>query len=110
MHWIMKNGVPNRQKTARQVVADYLNSEYGVYFKPFANEVTTDDIYVVWFCKTLRNWKALLSTDIVNTGIYFEVTYNGDTNEIYLDHYKKVHNEAISMQSPLPEGEPHAAE
>lgn len=34
---------------------------------------------VVWFSKTLQNWKALVSTN-VSDGMYYEVTYNGDKN------------------------------
>lgn len=54
-----------------------------------------DEVYVVWFAKTLQNWKALLSTTLPD-GMYYEVTYNGDKKEIYLDAYKKFHNVAIA--------------
>lgn len=54
-----------------------------------------DDVYVVWFCKTLQNWKALVSTTLPD-GMYYEVTYNGDRREIYLDAYKKFDNVCIS--------------
>ena len=47
-----------------------------------------DDVYVVWYCKTLQNHKALLSTPI-SDGMYYELTYNGDTHELYFDAYKK---------------------
>lgn len=50
-----------------------------------------DDIYIVWFCKTLQNWKALLSTTLPD-GMYYEVTYNGDKKEAYIDAYKKFEN------------------
>lgn len=50
-----------------------------------------DEVYVVWFAKTLQNWKALLSTTLPD-GMYYEVTFNGDKNEIYLDAYKKFDN------------------
>lgn len=50
------------------------------------------DVYVVWFCKTLQNWKALLSTTLPDK-MYYEVTYNGDKNELYLDAYIKHSNE-----------------
>lgn len=49
------------------------------------------DVYVVWYCKTLQNHKALLSTP-VHDGMYYECTYNGDTNELYFDAYKKFQN------------------
>jgi hypothetical protein len=48
-------------------------------------------VYVVWFCKTLQNWKVLISTSI-DDGRYYEVTYNGDLRETYVDTYVKVDN------------------
>lgn len=53
-----------------------------------------EDLYVVWFAKTLGNWKALVSTDAVS-GIYWEVTYNGAKQETYVDTYIKHGNIAI---------------
>jgi hypothetical protein len=52
------------------------------------------EVYVVWFSKTLQNWKALLSSTI-SDGMYYEVTYNGDKKETYIDSYKKLHNVAV---------------
>ena len=55
------------------------------------NEVLAEEMYIVWFCKTLQNWKALISTDVIN-GVYWEVTHNGDKNETYVDTYTKTNN------------------
>lgn len=52
------------------------------------------DVFVVWYCKTLQNFKALLSTTLFD-GMYYEVTYNGDKDEIYFDAYKKFENICI---------------
>ena len=54
-------------------------------------KLTLSNVYIVWFCKTLQNFKALLSTD-VHDGMYYEVTFNGDKSEIYVDEYKKWRN------------------
>lgn len=54
-------------------------------------EVTPGEIFVVWYCKTLQNHKALLSTPQPD-GMYFELTYNGDKTELYFDAYKKQEN------------------
>lgn len=51
-------------------------------------------VYIVWQCKTLQNWKFLISTDIPD-GMYYELTFNGDRNEWYLDAYKKFENQCI---------------
>jgi hypothetical protein len=53
-----------------------------------------DELYIVWFCKVLGNWKALISTDVYN-GAYWEVTYNGAKRETYVDTYVKRTNVAI---------------
>lgn len=76
---------------AKQLVLDYFNANVDVTdnFK-----LTVDDVFIVWFCKTLQNWKALVSTT-VSDGKYYEVTHNGDKNETYLVVYVKLHKEAI---------------
>ena len=51
-------------------------------------QITTDNVFIVWFCKTLHHAKALVSTTLLD-GMYYEVTFNGLTNEVYLDAYKK---------------------
>lgn len=54
-------------------------------------KISADNVYVVWWCKTLQNAKALLSTTLAD-GMYYEITYNGDKNEFYFDAYKKFEN------------------
>lgn len=56
--------------------------------------LTTNDVYIVWFCYILGGWKALVSTTIVD-GMYYEVTYNKEKGETYLDAYKKWENICI---------------
>jgi len=58
--------------------------------------ISFNDTFVVWYCKTLQNHKALLSTT-VSDGMYYEITYNGDKNEIYFDAYKKWKNIKIEL-------------
>lgn len=52
------------------------------------------DVYIVWKCKILRNWKYLISSTLPD-GMYYELTFNGDKNEWYLDAYKKFENKVI---------------
>ena len=67
---------------AKRLALDYINSIRPIVIEPYSLE----DMYVVWFCKTLQNWKALVSTDVVS-GVYVEVTHNGDKHETYVDIY-----------------------
>ena len=95
MRWeYTKKGEKSRMKTAKRAVADFISDNLE-YEGPTLFSV--DDVYIVWFCKVLDNWKALISTDRINTGLYFEVTYNGVDDEIYLDYYTKAYNRAITM-------------
>lgn len=55
-------------------------------------------VYCVWFCKTLQNAKAILSTS-VRDGMIYEVTFNGDKQELYLDAYKKFENRRIPVNA-----------
>lgn len=77
-----------RQEKARKIVMNYFNSHVD---KTDNKQIILDDVYVVWFSKTLQNWKALVSTS-VSDGMYYEITYNGDKNETYVDVYKKWEN------------------
>lgn len=80
----------------KQTVADYVNDRLDVTdnFK-----VDKDDVYLVWYCKILQNWKALASTTLMD-GMYYELTLNGDKNELYLDAYKKFQNRRIDLSVP----------
>ena len=80
--------------TASKIVYDHVKArlektDTHVTFGP-------DEVYVVWFSKTLQNWKALLSTTLPD-GMYYEVTFNGDAREAYVDAYKKFENVAVPL-------------
>lgn len=61
--------------------------------------INVEDCFIVWFSKTLQNWKALVSTSKIDSASgyadYVEVTHNGDKGETYVDVYSKVSNRAI---------------
>lgn len=48
-----------------------------------------NEVFVVWSCKTLQNSKALLSAK-PRGAYYYELTMNGDKEEIYMDVYTKL--------------------
>lgn len=72
----------------KREVANYFNEHCE---KTDKADITPDDVYIVWYCKTLQNHKALVSTN-VSDGMYYEITHNGDKNETYFDAYKKWQN------------------
>lgn len=58
-------------------------------------KIDLSNVFVVWACKTLQNYKALLSTTVSGDGVYVEYTYNGDKQELYEDFYIKSANRKI---------------
>ena len=75
----------------KEAIADYVNTRLD---KTDNKQITPDNVYVVWYCKTLQNWKALVSTTLTD-GMYYEITHNGDKRESYIDAYKKWENYTI---------------
>lgn len=57
------------------------------------------EVFIVWKCKALQNWKYLMSSTL-RDGMYYELTYNGDKQEWYLDAYKKFENRVIPQDIP----------
>ncbi len=78
----------------KTLVADYANKHLD---KSDGKLITEDDVFIVWMCKTLQNSKALASTTLFD-GMYYELTYNGDKKELYLDAYKKWENVCIPVK------------
>ena len=75
-----------------QLVRDYILNHLDK-----SDETPQFDVYTVWKCKTLQNWKYLLASTLPD-GMYYELTYNGDKKEWYLDAYKKFENVCKSYQ------------
>ena len=78
----------------KEKVRDYANEHLD---KTDNVQITIDNVFVVWQCKTLQNNKALLSTTLYD-GMYYELTYNGDKKELYLDAYKKFENKCFKLE------------
>lgn len=72
----------------KKTVADYANDHLD---KTDGKQITEEDVFIVWICKTLQNSKALASTTLFD-GMYYELTYNGNKKELYVDAYKKWEN------------------
>lgn len=77
----------------KEIIVSYANEHLD---KSDNKAIGTNDVFVVWNCKTLQNNKALLSTNLFD-GMYYELTLNGDKQEIYFDAYKKWENKCIVL-------------
>lgn len=88
----MKNN--DFEKLCIKTIVDYFNEKVD---KSDNFTLKEEDVFIVWSCKTLQNNKALVSTT-VSDGMYYELTYNGDKKELYLDAYKKLENRAIKVE------------
>lgn len=89
---IMNND--NFEKICKEIVVDYFNKNVA---KTDRKTITEADVYIVWVCKSLQNNKALVSTN-VSDGMYYEITHNGDKQEIYVDAYKKWENFVVKVE------------
>lgn len=77
-------------KTAINIVREYILGHLDK-----SDPVPEFEVYTVWKAKVLQNWKYLLSSTL-SDGMYYELTYNGDKDEWYLDAYKKFQNCLLS--------------
>ncbi len=84
----------NHERAAHMAVRNFLEDtrDKGQYPNglPLYRVVTVAASYV------LGHEKYWITTDIPD-GKYYECTYNSDTDELYLDTYVRIHNEAIKM-------------
>ena len=76
---------------AIQIVSNYIAAHLDK-----SDNIPDYDVYIVWKAKALQNWKYLISSTLLD-GMYYELTYNGDKNELYLDAYKKWENKCINL-------------
>lgn len=78
-------------KLAQTKVAEYNNNN------PLLPAVSWKNVFIVWYAKTLQNHKALLATPVFPDAHYYEATYNGDKDELYLDVYTKELNKCYKL-------------
>lgn len=77
---------------AIDIVKEYINQHLDK-----SDSIPEFSVYTVWKVKALQNWKYLLSSTLPD-GMYYELTYNGDEKEWYLDAYKKFDNQVIKYE------------
>jgi len=89
-------GMEHFQSVCKQKLVEKYNSRPMSLRTPGdTQKIDLSNVYVVWACKTLQNYKALLSTTVSGDGVYVEYTYNGDKQELYEDFYIKASNRKI---------------
>lgn len=81
----------NMDEKALSIVREYIKEHLDK-----SEEIPDFEVFTVWKCKALQNWKYLISSTLFD-GMYYELTYNGDLEEVYLDAYKKFENRCIRI-------------
>lgn len=79
------------QTTAKIRVLNFFND----FRLDGVEELTLDELSVIWFCQTVDNWKAVITTNKPDD-IYYEVTYDSNVKETYLDVYSKMYTFIVS--------------
>ena len=72
----------------REYILDHLDK---------TDDIPEFEVYTVWKAKALQNWKYLISSTLLDE-MYYELTFNGDKSEWYLDAYKKFDNKVIKEE------------
>lgn len=85
---MLKENKVNMDDKATEIINSYILDHYSV--------APTFDVFIVWKCKILQNWKYLIASTLPD-GMYYELTFNGDKKEWYLDAYKKIDNKRIAF-------------
>lgn len=80
----------------KNMIIDYFTKHKDTTDKDI--EMKIENVFVVWSCKILQNNKMLLSTTMPD-GLYYEITYNGDKHEAYVDVYKKWENYVVKEEN-----------
>lgn len=68
-----------------KLIYNYLNDRY--------RNTDINDMFIVWSCYILGNRKYFVG--IKDSSNYFEVTYNVNKKEWYIDEYNKINNICI---------------
>lgn len=91
-------GMDHFLSICKRKLVEWYNDAFDSMSVYVQENIDRSQVYVVWSCKTLQNYKALLSTSVSGDGIYVEFTYNGDKQELYMDVYHKIVNQKITEE------------
>lgn len=82
--------ITSKDDIALRIIQDYVDAHLDKSDPEFSYR-----LYIVWKCKTLQNWKYLISSTL-HDGMYYELTFDGDKDVWYLVAYKKFEKQVIS--------------
>lgn len=77
--------------TVKKLVTDYILKHLDN-----SDETPQFEVYIVWKCKAIQNWKYLCASTLPD-GMYYELTFDGDKNRWYFDAYKKFDKQCITV-------------
>lgn len=63
----------------------------------YNEDLSIEDLHIVWFSKVLKNYKCTI-VDLQDNNRYYECTYNGEKDELYIDIYDKQYNVVYSSE------------
>ncbi len=63
----------------------------------YNEDFKVEELHLVWFSKNLQNLKCCIC-DSGKNDRYYECTFNGDKQALYVDIYNKVSNTEISLK------------
>ena len=64
----------------------------------YNEELTIEELHLVWFTKALQNYKCVI-IDLKENQRYYECTFNGTKEEIYIDIYSKEFNVKVDKEN-----------
>lgn len=90
-------GMDHFQNVCKNKFVEWYNrSSYANKGPNDIQEIGIDEVFVVWMCKTLQNYKCIIITSAA--AILAEYTYNGNDGALYEDIYKKIVNASRSVE------------
>lgn len=94
---MMITGMNHFQNVCKNKFVEWYNkSSYANKGPNDVQEINADEVFVVWVCKTLQNYKCIIGTRAA--AVLAEYTYNGNTGDLYEDIYKKIMNTSHSVE------------
>ena len=91
-------GMEHFQNVCKKKLVEWYNKKNALASPEVLPLIDISNVFIVWSCKTLQNYKCLASTTVNGDGIYVEYTYNGDKQELYEDVYQKLSNRCITEE------------